>query len=168
MRSYKPTGSVYAYAKTVARHKLGKEAERIRKYNEKVEPLTPEMEEKLSQTTYLPEEVPGELERWINALRGLLDTDELQVVELTLEGLTDREICITLYGRSKQGITVAPIWRRIRAKAETLGEPFKLGGAQTTKGGETYMVKLNKLKGLMAEHGDTQENLAIELSTLVE
>lgn len=161
MRSYKPTGSVYAYAKTTARHKLGKEAERIRKYNNKIEPLTTEMEERLSQTIYLPE-VPSELEHWIARLRELLEPDELQIVRLTLDGLSDKEIRIALYGKSKQGITLAPIWRRIRAKAEAMGGPYK-GGAQTTKGGEKSMVKINKLKGLMAENGDTQESLAKKL-----
>ncbi len=122
MLRYKPTGSVYAYAKTVARHKLSKEAERIRKYNSMVQPLsTEEVDSLLLEDCEPPDD---ELIAWIEKLKKLLDQEELAVVNLTLQGLNNSDICEVLQGKRKQGTYVTTIWKRIRAKALTLGHPL--------------------------------------------
>lgn len=121
MRSYKPTGSVYAYAKTVAQHRLNKEVKRIRKYNSYVTPLTKEEADGLLVEEYEP---PDEgLIAWIEALKALLDREELSVVNLSLQGLNNSEICEELKGKRKQGSYVSSVWKRIRAKAMVLGYP---------------------------------------------
>ena len=121
MRSYKPTGSVYAYARTVAQHKLNKEVKRIRKYNSMVAPLTDTEADTLAAEDYEPPD--DELAAWIERLKELLDEEELAVVNLTLDGYNNSDICLALKGERKQGSYVSSIWKRIRAKAQELGPP---------------------------------------------
>ncbi len=123
MRSYKPIGSVYAYARTVAQHKLNKEVKNIRKYNGMVTPLTAEHADSLvTEDCEPPNE---ELLAWIDKLKRLLDPEELEVVNLALQGYNNSDICLALKGERKQGSYVSSIWKRIRAKAITIGNPLR-------------------------------------------
>lgn len=123
MRSYKPIGSVYAYARTVAQHKINKEVKGIRKYNGMVTPLTAEHADNLvTEDCEPPNE---ELLAWIDKLKRLLDPEELAVVNLALQGCNNSDICLALKGERKQGSYVSSIWKRIRAKAITIGRPLQ-------------------------------------------
>ena len=123
MRSYKPIGSVYAYARTVAQHKLNKEVKSIRKYNSMVTPLTAEEADSLAIEDCEPPN--EELLAWIDKLKRLLDPEELAVVNLALQGCNNSDICLALKGERKQGSYVSSIWKRIRAKAITIGRPLQ-------------------------------------------
>ncbi len=148
--NYVPTGEIKAYISTCINYRIRDEAKKIINYRKRVQALS---EELLQECTCDDLDNHIDARAFIKQLTDELTATERRVVELNLDGYTDDEIAVTLKMPSSERKSVMNIlWGGITLKAQRI---------KSQKDKEDGMaVNTAKIKGLMAQNDDTQQNIA--------
>ena len=147
---YEPTGEIKAYIHTCVSYRIRDEANKVLNYRKRVQRLS----EELLQDCVCDRIDDGiDARIFVEQLTSELTATERRVVELNLDGYSDDEIAAIMKIPERERKSVINIlWGGISLKAR------KIKSQEEKEGGMT--VNTAKIRGLMAQNYETQQNIA--------